>query len=113
MIGASRGLRPLRRARRAAADRAGVRGPALPAAAGDGVGRGRVLPRAPDQAMAEMGWFALAFPGAEGGGGGEGGPAELAIIAEQLGRSSLDVAMCFIGTLIPALTIYRWGSPAQ
>jgi alkylation response protein AidB-like acyl-CoA dehydrogenase len=59
------------------------------------------------KAMAEMGWFALAF------GGGEGGPTELAIIAEQLGRSSLDVAMCFIGTLIPSLTVYRWGSPAQ
>ena len=65
------------------------------------------------KAMAEMGWFALAFPGEQDGDGGEGGPAELAIIAEQLGRSSLDVAMCFIGTLIPALTIYQWGSRAQ
>ena len=68
------------------------------------------------KAMAEMGWFALAFPGdgdGDGDGGEGGGPAELAIIAEQLGRSSLDVAMCFIGTLIPALTIYQWGSRAQ
>jgi alkylation response protein AidB-like acyl-CoA dehydrogenase len=65
------------------------------------------------KAMAEMGWFALAFPGDEDGDGGEGGPPELAIIAEQLGRSSLDVAMCFIGTLIPALTIHRHGSAAQ
>jgi len=71
------------------------------------------------KAMADLGWFALAFPDgdADGSGsesdGGEGGPAELAIIAEQLGRSSLDVAMCFIGTLIPALTIHRWGSDAQ
>jgi len=64
------------------------------------------------KAMAEMGWFALAFPD-DGSGEGGGGPAELAIIAEQLGRSSLDVAMCFIGTLIPALTIHRWGSDAQ
>src|SRR5215471_11224645 len=66
--------------------------------------------------MAEMGWFALAFGDGDGdgdGGGEGGGPAELAIIAEQLGRSSLDVAMCFIGTLIPALTIHRWGSDAQ
>jgi alkylation response protein AidB-like acyl-CoA dehydrogenase len=38
---------------------------------------------------------------------------ELAISAEQLGRASLDVAMCFIGTLIPALTIHRWGSDAH
>jgi len=38
---------------------------------------------------------------------------ELAIIAEQLGRASLDVAMCYIGTLIPSLTVYKWGTDAQ
>jgi alkylation response protein AidB-like acyl-CoA dehydrogenase len=68
------------------------------------------------KAMADLGWFALAFPDGEDGGGddgAEGGPVELAIIAEQLGRASLDVAMCFVGTLIPALTIHRWGSDAQ
>jgi|SRR5271165_923033 len=68
----------------------------------------------PDQlmkAMAEIGWYGLAFPAAAGGDGG--GPLELAIIAEQLGRASLDVAMCFIGTLIPALTIYKWGTDAH
>ena len=68
------------------------------------------------KAMAEMGWFALAFPDSDGGGaagGPAGGPAELAIIAEQLGRSSLDVAMCFIGTLIPALTVHQWGNEQQ
>ena len=64
------------------------------------------------KAMAELGWFALAFPDSDDYGAG-GGPVELAIIAEQLGRSSLDVAMCFIGTLIPALTIHRWGSDAH
>jgi len=32
---------------------------------------------------------------------------------EQLGRSSLDVAMCFIGTLIPSLTVHRWCSEQQ
>src|SRR5262245_42266703 len=63
------------------------------------------------KAMADLGWFALAFP--DNGSGDGGGPTELAIIAEQLGRASLDVAMCFIGTLIPALTIHRWGSDAQ
>jgi alkylation response protein AidB-like acyl-CoA dehydrogenase len=63
------------------------------------------------KAMADMGWFALAFP-VEGGGDG-GGPVELAIIAEQLGRASLDVAMCYIGTLIPSLTIFKWGTDAQ
>ena len=68
----------------------------------------------PDQlmkAMAEIGWYGLAFPSEAGGDGG--GPVELAIIAEQLGRASLDIAMCFIGTLIPALTIYQWGTDAQ
>ena len=65
------------------------------------------------KAMADLGWFALAFPDSDDDGGEAGGPEELAIIAEQLGRSSLDVAMSFIGTLIPALTIHRWGSPAQ
>jgi alkylation response protein AidB-like acyl-CoA dehydrogenase len=60
------------------------------------------------KAMANIGWFGLAFPEEAGGDGG--GAMELALIAEQLGRASLDVAMCFIGTLIPGLTIYRWGT---
>jgi alkylation response protein AidB-like acyl-CoA dehydrogenase len=63
--------------------------------------------------MVEMGWFALAFPDGDSDGEGAGGPAELAIIAEQLGRSSLDVAMCFIGTLIPSLTVHQWGNAEQ
>ena len=63
------------------------------------------------KAMAEMGWYGLAFPEEAGGEGG--GPVELAIVAEQLGRASLDIAMCFIGTLIPALTIYKWGTAAH
>lgn len=63
------------------------------------------------KAMAEMGWFGLPFP--ERAGGADGGPIELAIIAEQLGRASLDIAMCYIGTLIPSLTIYKWGTDAQ
>jgi alkylation response protein AidB-like acyl-CoA dehydrogenase len=63
------------------------------------------------KAMADIGWFGLAFPEEAGGDGG--GAMELAIIAEQLGRASLDVAMCFIGTLIPGLTVYRWGNDEQ
>ena len=63
------------------------------------------------KAMADVGWFGLAFPVEAGGDGG--GPMELALIAEQLGRSSLDVAMCYIGTLIPGLTVYKWGSDEQ
>ena len=63
------------------------------------------------KAMADVGWFGLAFPVEAGGDGG--GPMELTLIAEQLGRSSLDVAMCYIGTLIPGLTVYKWGSDEQ
>jgi alkylation response protein AidB-like acyl-CoA dehydrogenase len=63
------------------------------------------------KAIADIGWFGLAFPAEAGGDGG--GASELVLIAEQLGRSSLDVAMCYIGTLIPALTVYRWGSEQQ
>jgi alkylation response protein AidB-like acyl-CoA dehydrogenase len=64
------------------------------------------------KAMADMGWFALAFPAEDDDEVG-GGPVELAIIAEQLGHSSLDVAMCYIGTLIPSLTVFKWGTDAQ
>jgi alkylation response protein AidB-like acyl-CoA dehydrogenase len=63
------------------------------------------------KAIAEMGWFGLPFPAAAGG--DDGGALELSIIAEQLGRASLDVAMCYIGTLIPAMTVYKWGTDAH
>ena len=56
--------------------------------------------------MADMGWFALPFPADEGGDGGT--PMDLVLIAEQLGRSSFDISMCYIGVLIPALTVFRW-----
>ena len=61
--------------------------------------------------MAELGWFALPF--AEEHGGEGGGPIELILVAEELGRASFDVSMCFIGVLIPGLTVFKWGSPAQ
>ena len=63
------------------------------------------------KAIAGMGWYGLPFP--ERIGGADGGPLELTIVAEQLGRASLDIAMCYIGTLIPSMTIYKWGSDAQ
>ena len=59
-------------------------------------------------AMADMGWFGLPFP--EDWGGSGGGPIELAILAEELGRASFDIAMSYIGTFIPGLTVYNWGS---
>ena len=61
--------------------------------------------------MAELGWFSLPFAEQDGGDGG--GPVELILIAEELGRASFDVAMCYIGVLIPGITVFNWGSPAQ
>ncbi|HEX2562443.1 MAG TPA: acyl-CoA dehydrogenase family protein [Acidimicrobiales bacterium] len=58
--------------------------------------------------FAELGWFELPFPA--GDGGGDGSAVELALLAEELGRASLDVAQCFILTLMAALTVHRWGS---
>src|SRR5260370_21756719 len=61
--------------------------------------------------MADLGWFSLPFAEADGGDGG--GPVELILIAEELGRASFDVAMCYIGVLIPGITVFSWGSEAQ
>lgn len=61
--------------------------------------------------MADLGWFSLPFSEEEGGDGG--GPLELVLIAEELGRASFDVAMCYIGVLIPGITVFRWGDEAQ
>jgi alkylation response protein AidB-like acyl-CoA dehydrogenase len=61
--------------------------------------------------LAELGWFSLPFAEADGGDGG--GAVELILIAEELGRASFDVAMCYIGVLIPGITVFDWGSDAQ
>ena len=61
--------------------------------------------------MAELGWFSLPFAEEDGGDGG--GPVELILIAEELGRASFDVAMCYIGVLIPGITVFNWGTDAQ
>ncbi len=61
--------------------------------------------------MADLGWFGLPFAEEDGGDGG--GPVELILIAEELGRASFDVAMCYIGVLIPGITVFDWGTDAQ
>ena len=61
--------------------------------------------------MAELGWFSLPYPGVWGGGGG--GATELCLVAEALGRASLDVAMAYVGTFIPGLVIFRFGTDEQ
>jgi alkylation response protein AidB-like acyl-CoA dehydrogenase len=68
-----------------------------------------ILPAELLQGFADLGWFSLPFSEDDGGDGG--GPIELALIAEELGRASFDVAMCYIGVLIPGLTVVRWGTP--
>jgi alkylation response protein AidB-like acyl-CoA dehydrogenase len=70
-----------------------------------------VLPPELLRGFADLGWFALPFPERDGGDGG--GPQELALIAEELGRASFDVAMCYIGVLIPGMTVFDWASPEQ
>jgi alkylation response protein AidB-like acyl-CoA dehydrogenase len=61
--------------------------------------------------MAHLGWFSLPYPEEWGGGGG--GVVDLCLLAEALGRASLDVAMAYVGTFIPGLIIFRYGTDDQ
>ena len=62
-------------------------------------------------AFAAMDWFALPFPEEYGGAGAT--PLELVIVAEELGKASLDIAMCLSGRLIPTLTLFEFGDEDQ
>jgi len=62
-------------------------------------------------AFAEMDWFGLPFPEEYGGAGAT--PLELVIVAEELGKASLDIAMCLSGRLIPTLTLFEFGDEEQ
>jgi alkylation response protein AidB-like acyl-CoA dehydrogenase len=57
--------------------------------------------------FAELGWIELGFRDEDGGAGG--GAAELAIVTEELGRASLDVAQCFCLTLQAGLVLAQFG----
>lgn len=61
--------------------------------------------------MAALDWFALPFAVEHGGAGA--GATEMTIIAEELGRSSFDVSMCYIASLIAGLSVYRWANDTQ
>ncbi len=63
------------------------------------------------KSMAELDWFGLPFPEEWGGGGGT--PLDLVLMAESLGRASLDIAMAYVGTFVPGLTVYEWGNDQQ
>lgn len=62
-------------------------------------------------AFAAMDWFGLPFPEEYGGAGAT--PLELVIVAEELGKASLDIAMCLSGRLIPTLTLFEFGDEDQ
>lgn len=61
--------------------------------------------------MGAMGWTTLPFPEDEGGAGA--GPVELTILAEELGRASFDIAMCFIGNVLGSLVVRKFASDAM
>ena len=61
--------------------------------------------------FAQLGWLGLPLSEEVGGGGGTA--MELAIIGEELGRASLDVAQCFALTLMAALVISEHGTVAM
>ena len=63
------------------------------------------------QGFAELGWLGLPLPESAGGGGGSA--IELAIVGEELGRASLDVAQCYVLTLMAALVIQGHGSESM
>ena len=63
------------------------------------------------RAMADIGWFGLPLP--EKAVEAAGSAMELVLMAEELGRASLDIAMCYAGTFIPGVTLQRWGSAQQ
>lgn len=61
------------------------------------------------RAFADLGWIELAFPIEDGGAGG--GAVDLAVITEELGRASLDVAQCFCLTLQAGLLLHKFAPP--
>jgi alkylation response protein AidB-like acyl-CoA dehydrogenase len=73
--------------------------------------RERLYPYELYDAWVEAGLFALPF--AEEYGGAGGSVLDLAIVAEEIGRYSADVAMAFGGSIFCALNIARKGSEEQ
>ncbi len=59
--------------------------------------------------FSELGWFDLPFAG-DRAGTGRANVLECVLLAEELGRASLDVAQCYIVTLIAGLCIDKWGT---
>jgi len=73
--------------------------------------RERLYPYELYDAWVEAGFFALPF--AEEYGGAGGSVVDLAIVSEEIGRYSADVAMAFGGSIFCALNVARKGSEEQ
>src|SRR5690606_2540483 len=61
--------------------------------------------------MGDLGWFSLPFADAEDD--GASGPIEVAIVAEELAKSSYDVSMLFVVNLIAAMLVRKWATDEQ
>ena len=61
--------------------------------------------------IAELGWYGIGVPEADGGSGGTA--SDLLVVAEELGRGSTDLVACFSLTASGLRTIVTDGSPAQ
>ena len=106
-----RGVRTQRRAGDVASDGARLRATELSARSAKTWDDDATPPDLLTAAFADAEWYGLPFPEEYGGAGA--GPTELAVVAEELGRASLDVAMCLSGRLIPALTMFEFGDERQ
>ena len=75
------------------------------------VDRERAYPHELFQAWTEAGLYGLPFPEDLGGAGGS--VLDLALVSEEIGRTSADLVMAYAGALFCGLTVARKGSDAQ
>jgi alkylation response protein AidB-like acyl-CoA dehydrogenase len=73
--------------------------------------RDRAYPSELYQAWVDMGLLGLAFPEAYGGTGGS--PIDLAILAEEISRTSADFYMAYAGSVFCGLNVLRKGTEEQ
>lgn len=71
----------------------------------------RAYPYDLHRAWADAGFFALAFPEADGGLGGS--VADLMVVGEEISYASPDLFMAFAGNVFCGLNVSRKGSPEQ
>jgi alkylation response protein AidB-like acyl-CoA dehydrogenase len=75
------------------------------------VDREKAYPHELFQAWTQAGLFGLPFPEDLGGAGGS--VLDLALVSEEIGRTSADLVMAYAGGLFCGLTVARKGSDAQ